>query len=44
MSYYDQFTKKNRSPRDDWRDDEETRRPQRDEGKGVPAGERHPYG
>ena len=44
MSYYDQFTKKNRSPRDDWRDDEETRRPQRDEGKGVPAGERRPYG
>ena len=44
MSYYDQFTKKSRSPRDDWRDDEETRRPQRDEGKGVPAGERRPYG
>ena len=44
MSYYDQFTKKNRSPRDDWRDDEETRRPQRDEGKGVPTGERRPYG
>ena len=44
MSYYDQFTKKPHSPRDDWRDDEETRRPQRDEGKGVPAGERRPYG
>ena len=30
MAYYDQFTKKPRSPRDDWRDDEETLRPERD--------------
>ena len=30
MAYYDQFTQKPRSPRDDWRDDEETLRPERD--------------
>ena len=30
MAYYDQFTKKPKSSRDDWRDDEFTRRPQRD--------------
>ncbi len=39
MAYYDQFTKKPRSPRDDWRDDEETLRPERD-GKQN----RRPYG
>ena len=43
MAYYDQFTKKPQSHRDDWRDDEFTRRPQRDEGKGVPSGERRSY-
>ena len=41
MAYYDQFTKKPRSKRDDWRDDELTRRPQRDEGRGVPTERRH---
>jgi len=40
MAYYDQFTKKPRSKRDDWRDDALTRRPERD---GVQA-ERRPYG
>ena len=44
MAYYDQFTKKPKSSRDDWRDDEFTRRPQRDEGKGVPPVERRSYG
>ena len=39
MAYYDQFTKKPRSPRDDWRDDEETLRPERDGEKN-----RRPYG
>ena len=39
MAYYDQFTKKPRSPRDDWRDDEETLRPERD---GEQS--RRPYG
>ena len=44
MSYYDQFTKKPRSPRDDWRDDEETLRPERDgEQNRRPYGSR-PYG
>ena len=43
MAYYDQFTKKPQSHRDDWRDDEFTRRPQRDEGKGVPPSERRSY-
>lgn len=37
MAYYDQFTKKPHSKRDDWRDDELTHRPQRDEGRGVPT-------
>ena len=41
MAYYDQFTKKPHSKRDDWRDDELTRRPQRDEGRGVPTERRH---
>ena len=51
MAYYDQFTKKPRSPRDDWRDDEETLRPERDGEQnrrpygGRPNnGERRPYG
>ena len=51
MAYYDQFTKKPRSPRDDWRDDEETLRPERDGEQnrrpygGRPnGGERRPYG
>ena len=44
MDYYDQFTKKPRSPRDDWRDDEETLRPERDgEQNRRPYGSR-PYG
>ena len=44
MAYYDQFTKKPRSPRDDWRDDEETLRPERDgERNRRPYGSR-PYG
>ena len=44
MAYYDQFTKKPRSPRDDWRDDEETMRPERDgEQNRRPYGSR-PYG
>ena len=44
MAYYDQFTKKPRSPRDDWRDDEETLRPERDGEKNRrPYGDR-PYG
>ena len=51
MAYYDQFTKKPRSPRDDWRNDEETLRPERDGEQnrrpygGRPNnGERRPYG
>ena len=51
MAYYDQFTKKPRSPRDDWRDDEETLRPERDGEKNrrpyssrLMGGERRPYG
>ena len=51
MAYYDQFTKKPRSPRDDWRDDEETLRPERDGeknrrpyGNRPNSGERRPYG
>ncbi len=56
MAYYDQFTKKPRSPRDDWRDDEETLRPERDgeqnrrpygsrpNGERPNGGERRPYG
>ena len=51
MAYYDQFTKKPRSPRDDWRDDEETLRPERDGEKNRRPygdrpnnGERRPYG
>ncbi|MEI3406836.1 MAG: 23S rRNA (guanosine(2251)-2'-O)-methyltransferase RlmB [Christensenellales bacterium] len=51
MAYYDQFTKKPRSPRDDWRDDEETLRPERDGeqnrrpyGSRPNSSERRPYG
>ena len=54
MAYYDNFTKKPVSKRDDWRDDEMTRRPARDEGRAVEPerrygerknyGERKPYG
>ena len=51
MAYYDQFTKKPRSPRDDWRDDEETMRPERDGeqnrrpyGNRPNGGERRPSG
>ncbi len=36
MAYYDAFTKKPRSQRDDWRDDEQTRRPARDAGMTPP--------
>ena len=35
MAYYDSFTKKPQNKRDDWRDDEMTRRPARDEGRAV---------
>ena len=54
MAYYDSFTKKPQNKRDDWRDDEMTRRPARDEGRAVEPerrygekknyGERKPYG
>ena len=54
MAYYESFTKKPQSKRDDWRDDEMTRRPARDEGRAVEPerrygekksyGERKPYG
>ena len=54
MAYYDSFTKKPQNKRDDWRDDELTRRPARDEGRSVETerryndkksyGERKPYG
>ena len=43
MAYYDSFTKKPQSKRDDWRDDEQTRRPARDGDQAVPAG-RSRYG
>lgn len=43
MAYYDKFTKKPHSKRDDWRDDEMTRRPARDEGRAVSA-EHRGYG
>ena len=48
MAYYDSFTKKPQNKRDDWRDDEMTRRPARDEGRAVEPerryGERKNYG
>ncbi len=54
MAYYDSFTKKPQNKRDDWRDDELTRRPARDEGRAVEPerrygekknyGDRKPYG
>lgn len=54
MAYYDSFTKKPQNKRDDWRDDEMTRRPARDEGRAVEPerrygekknyGDRKPYG
>ena len=54
MAYYDSFTKKPQSKRDDWRDDELTRRPARDGGRAAEPehrygekksyGERKPYG
>lgn len=48
MAYYDQFTKKPATKRDDWRDDEKTQRPARDGGRAVPTerpyGERRSYG
>ena len=48
MAYYDSFTKKPQSKRDDWRDDEMTRRPARDGGRAVEPerryGEKKPYG
>jgi len=48
MAYYDSFTKKPQSKRDDWRDDEMTRRPARDEGRAVETerryNEKKPYG
>ena len=48
MAYYEKFTKKPESPRDNWRDDEETLRPARDGGRAVPTerryGERKSYG
>ena len=54
MAYYDSFTKKPQNKRDDWRDDEMTRRPARDEGRAVETerrygekknfGDRKPYG
>ena len=54
MAYYDSFTKKPQNKRDDWRDDEMTRRPARDEGRAAQPerrygekknyGERKPYG
>ena len=43
MAYYDQFTKKPFNKREDLRDDENTRRPARDEGRAVPT-ERRSYG
>ena len=45
MAYYDKFSDKRPSKRDDWRDDGRTRRPQRDEGgEGAPENERRSYG
>ena len=54
MAYYDSFTRKPQSKRDDWRDDELTRRPARDGGRAAEPerrygekksyGERKPYG
>ena len=48
MAYYDSFTKKPQNKRDDWRDDEMTRRPARDEGRAVETerryGEKKSYG
>ena len=52
MAYYDSFTKKPQNKRDDWRDDEMTRRPARDGGRAVEPeyrekknyGERKSYG
>jgi len=54
MAYYDSFTKKPQNKRDDWRDDELTRRPARDEGRAAEPerrygekkayGDRKPYG
>ena len=48
MAYYDSFTKKPQNKRDDWRDDEMTRRPARDEGRAVETerryGEKKNYG
>ena len=41
MAYYDNFTKKPQSKRDDWRDDEMTRRPARDEGRAVETERRY---
>ena len=45
MAYYDRFTQNPHGKRDDWRDDEKTRRPKRDEGRAVPTEgrERRPY-
>lgn len=43
MAYYDSLTKKPKSKRDDWRDDEKTQRPARDGGRAVPT-ERRSYG
>lgn len=48
MAYYDSLTKKPKSKRDDWRDDEKTQRPARDGGRAVPTehrsyGERRSY-
>ena len=48
MAYYDSFTKKPQSKRDDWRDDELTRRPARDGDAAVQTerryGEKKNYG
>ncbi len=44
MAYYDNFTKKPQNKRDDWRDDADTRRPARDEGRAVETEGRRPYG
>ena len=48
MAYYDSFTKKPQNKCDDWRDDEMTRRPARDEGRAVEPerryGEKKSYG
>ena len=41
MAYYDSFTKKPQNKRDDWRDDEMTRRPARDEGRAVETERRY---